>query len=184
MPARVEEVENAEEEGKGPLADEPCTVPRQRERVVTGVDACASNSASRCLGSATADTDQGVGFVVDVDIVVVTIGQSANPIVASTATGVETNERGYFIARRGRPHHQAGVCAGGDIVTGAATVILAIGAGKKAARAMHEYLSGDGSWPEITPIPFRDYRALCRSTFPVPSVRIFLYLKITNDQVL
>ena len=90
---------------------------------------------------------KGSEFVVDVDMVVVAIGQSANPIVASTATGVETNERGYFIADEDGRTTKPGVCAGGDIVTGAATVILAIGAGKKSARAMHEYLSGDKSWP-------------------------------------
>jgi len=91
---------------------------------------------------------KGSEFVVDADLVIVAIGQSANPIVASTATGIETDERGYFIADADGRTTKPGVFAGGDIVTGAATVILAIGAGKKAARAIHDYL-GKGFRAEI-----------------------------------
>ncbi len=91
---------------------------------------------------------KGSEFVVPADMVIVAIGQSANPIVASTATGIETDERGYFIADNDGRTTKPGVFAGGDIVTGAATVILAIGAGKKAARAIHDYLK-DSRWPEI-----------------------------------
>jgi len=77
----------------------------------------------------------------EVDTVVMAIGQGPNPIVASTTPGMETNKRGNIVAD---PETGAttkpGVFAGGDIVTGAATVILAMGAGKKAAAAIDEYL--------------------------------------------
>jgi len=154
MPARAEEIENAEEEGvKFHYLINPVRFIGNEIGWVTGVE---------CLRMELGEPDasgrrrpipiKGSEFIVDVDMVVVAIGQSANPIVASTATGVETNERGYFIADEDGRTTKPGVCAGGDIVTGAATVILAIGSGKKSARALHEYLSGDGSWPEIKPI--------------------------------
>jgi glutamate synthase (NADPH/NADH) small chain len=85
---------------------------------------------------------EGSNFVMEVDLVVVAIGNSSNPLVQKTTPGLETNKWGNIIAD---PETMAtsrkGVYAGGDIVTGGATVILAAGAGKKAARAMHQYLT-------------------------------------------
>jgi len=152
MPARIEEIENAEEEGvKFHYLVSPVRFIGNEAGWVAGVE---------CLRMELGEPDasgrrrpipiKGSEFVVDVDMVVVAIGQSANPIVASTATGVETNERGYFIADDDGRTTKPGVFAGGDIVTGAATVILAIGAGKKAARAMHAYLSGNQDWPDFS----------------------------------
>jgi len=149
MPARIEEIENAEEEGvRFNYLVNPVRFMGNEANWVTGVE---------CLRMELGEPDasgrrrpipiKGSEFIVEVDTVVVAIGQNANPIVASTATGVETNERGYFIADDDGRATKPGVFAGGDIVTGAATVILAIGAGKKAARAIHQYLS-DGTWPE------------------------------------
>ena len=149
MPARIEEIENAEEEGvRFNYLVNPVRFIGNEANWVTGVE---------CLRMELGEPDasgrrrpipiKGSEFIVEVDTVVVAIGQNANPIVASTATGVETNERGYFIADDDGRTTKPGVFAGGDIVTGAATVILAIGAGKKAARAIHQYLS-DGTWPE------------------------------------
>ena len=151
MPARIEEIENAEEEGvRFHYLVNPVRFIGNESGWVCGVE---------CLKMELGEPDasgrrrplpiKGSEFIVDVDMVVVAIGQSANPIVASTASGVETNERGYFIADDDGRTTKPGVFAGGDIVTGAATVILAIGAGKKAARAMHGFLSGDGSWPDF-----------------------------------
>ncbi|MDD2321716.1 MAG: FAD-dependent oxidoreductase, partial [Geobacteraceae bacterium] len=142
MPARVEEIENAEEEGvRFHYLVNPVRFIGNESGWVCGVE---------CLKMELGEPDasgrrrplpiKGSEFIVDVDMVVVAIGQSANPIVASTASGVETNERGYFIADDDGRTTKPGVFAGGDIVTGAATVILAIGAGKKAARAMHGFL--------------------------------------------
>jgi glutamate synthase (NADPH) small chain len=150
MPARIEEIENAEEEGvRFNYLVNPVRFIGNGLNWVTGVE---------CLRMELGEPDasgrrrpipiKGSEFIVDADMVVVAIGQNANPIVASTATGVETNERGYFIADDDGRCTKPGVFAGGDIVTGAATVILAIGAGKKAARAIHGYLMGDGNWPE------------------------------------
>ena len=83
-------------------------------------------------------------FVIDVDTVVVAVGTMANPIVPAATPGLETNRRGYIITKgESGETTRLGVYAGGDIVTGAATVILAMGAGKKAARAIHAYLSGE-----------------------------------------
>ncbi len=147
MPARIEEIENAEEEGvRFNYLVNPVRFIGNEGNWVTGVE---------CLRMELGEPDasgrrrpipiKGSEFIVDVDTVVVAIGQNANPIVASTATGVETNERGYFIADEDGRCTKPGVFAGGDIVTGAATVILAIGAGKKAARAIDQYLN-DGAW--------------------------------------
>jgi glutamate synthase (NADPH/NADH) small chain len=83
-------------------------------------------------------------FVIGVDTVVVAVGTMANPIVPAATPGLETNRRGYIITKgESGETTRLGVYAGGDIVTGAATVILAMGAGKKAARAIHAYLSGE-----------------------------------------
>ncbi|MDX9857524.1 MAG: NADPH-dependent glutamate synthase [candidate division Zixibacteria bacterium] len=84
---------------------------------------------------------EGSNFTMDVDLVVVAIGNSSNPLIQSTTPGLETNRWGNITVnpdtmQTSRP----GVYAGGDIVTGGATVILAAGAGKKAARAIHQYL--------------------------------------------
>ena len=86
----------------------------------------------------------GSEFVIDVDTVVVAVGTMANPIVPATTPGLETNRRGYIITRgESGETTRPGVFAGGDIVTGSATVILAMGAGKQAARAIHAYLSAE-----------------------------------------
>ncbi|MHC1696971.1 MAG: NADPH-dependent glutamate synthase [Geobacteraceae bacterium] len=150
LPARIEEVENAEEEGvKFNYLVNPIRFIGNENNWVTGVECLRMelgepDSSGRCRPLPV----KGSEFIIPSDMVIVAIGQSANPIVASTATGVETDERGYFIADDDGRTTKPGVFAGGDIVTGAATVILAIGAGKKAARAIHDYL-GDSRWPEI-----------------------------------
>lgn len=84
---------------------------------------------------------EGSEFLIDVDVVVIAIGQGPNPLVPSTTPGLETNKWGNIIAddETGLTSLEA-VYAGGDIVTGAATVILAMGAGRKAAKAIHGYL--------------------------------------------
>jgi glutamate synthase (NADPH/NADH) small chain len=75
----------------------------------------------------------------DVDLVVVAIGTHANPIIGQTSP-LKLNARGYIDVDADLATSMAGVYAGGDIVTGAATVILAMGAGRKAARSMKQYL--------------------------------------------
>ena len=79
-------------------------------------------------------------FVLDVDTVVIAIGQGPNPLIQDTTPGMETNKHGNIVADESGKTTKEGVFAGGDIVTGAATVILAMGAGKKAAVTIHEYV--------------------------------------------
>ncbi|MFW2492024.1 FAD-dependent oxidoreductase, partial [Clostridium chromiireducens] len=83
----------------------------------------------------------GSEFVMDVDTVIMSLGTSPNPLISSTTAGLEINKRRCIVAQEetGLTTKEA-VYAGGDAVTGAATVILAMGAGKKAAKAIDEYL--------------------------------------------
>ena len=79
-------------------------------------------------------------FILEVDTVVMSLGTSPNPLIRSTTPGLETNRKGCLIVNENEMTSRDGVFAGGDAVTGAATVILAMGAGKKAAAAIDEYL--------------------------------------------
>ena len=84
---------------------------------------------------------KGSEFVLDVDSVIMAVGTSPNPLLRTTTDGLEANRRGCLVAdEETMKTTREGVYAGGDAVTGAATVILAMGAGKKAAAAIDEYL--------------------------------------------
>ncbi|MFA6412464.1 MAG: NADPH-dependent glutamate synthase [Syntrophales bacterium] len=145
MPARKEEVHHAKEEGvQFLLLTNPVEYLGSKEGWVTGV---------KCIRMELGEPDAsgrrspvpmpGSEFVIDVDTVVVAVGTMANPIVPSTTPGLETNRRGYIITKgESGETTRRGVYAGGDIVTGSATVILAMGAGRKAAQAIHQALSG------------------------------------------
>jgi glutamate synthase (NADPH/NADH) small chain len=82
----------------------------------------------------------GSEFVIDCDVVIMALGTSPNPLIKATTKGLETNRRGCIVADEEGRTTRDGVFAGGDAVTGAATVILAMGAGRKAAIAIDEYL--------------------------------------------
>ena len=84
-------------------------------------------------------------FVIDVDTCIMSIGTSPNPLIRSTTKGLETNCSGCFVVDENMLTTREGVYAGGDAVTGAATVILAMGAGKKAAEAINEYIISKNS---------------------------------------
>jgi glutamate synthase (NADPH/NADH) small chain len=143
MPARAEEIEHAEEEGiKFELLTNPVKVLGDEYGNVVGIECVRMELGEPDeSGRRRPQVVEGSNFVIDADTVIIAIGQSANPIVARSATGVETNKWGYFVAdENGKTTHPK-VWAGGDIVTGAATVILAVGAGKKAAKSIHETLS-------------------------------------------
>ena len=89
---------------------------------------------------------KGSEYKLPVDTVIVSIGNGANPLVPSTTPGLDTNKWGNILAdQETGKTSKKGVFAGGDIVIGAATVILAMGAGRKAAAAIHEYLK-TGNW--------------------------------------
>jgi glutamate synthase (NADPH/NADH) small chain len=142
LPARHEEVENAEEEGivckflAAPLrfiGDEKGWV-KQMECVCMELGAPDESGRRRPVPV------KGSEFVMDVDTVIVAIGRTPNPIIQQTTEGLEVTRRGTIVADENGKTSIEGVYAGGDIVTGEATVISAMGAGKKAARAIHEYL--------------------------------------------
>ncbi|SUY62076.1 putative oxidoreductase [Clostridium sporogenes] len=85
---------------------------------------------------------EGSEYVMDVDTVIMSLGTSPNPLISSTTKGLEINKRKCIVAEEETGlTTREGVYAGGDAVTGAATVILAMGAGKQAAKAIEEYLS-------------------------------------------
>ena len=86
---------------------------------------------------------EGSEFTIDADTVIMSLGTSPNPLISSTTKGLEVNRRKCIVAEEatGRTSRE-GVYAGGDAVTGAATVILAMEAGRAGARGIHEYLKG------------------------------------------
>ncbi len=152
MPARIEEVHHAKEEGvQFKLLTNPVEYISDEDGWVKGM---------KCIRMELGEPDESgrrrpvpikdSEFIIDVDTVVVAIGAMANPLVASTTPGLEMNRWGYIIAKdeTGETSRE-GVYAGGDIVTGSATVILAMGAGRKAAGAIDEYLRTKDQGPRI-----------------------------------
>jgi len=89
---------------------------------------------------------EGSEFDLPLSVAVIAIGTGANPLIQSTTPGLNTNKRNYIEADTTTQRtSRKGVFAGGDIVTGSATVILAMGAGRRAAKSIHEYLTS-GEW--------------------------------------
>ena len=152
LPARKEEVEHAEEEGiEFRLLTNPTEIigyqndadPRDpRNGSVTGI---------RCIKMELGEPDQkgrrrpvpiqGSEFDIDLDVVIMAIGTSPNPLLKNTTEGLDVNSHGGIIVNEDGLTSRVAVYAGGDAVTGAATVISAMGAGKVAAKAIDEYLS-------------------------------------------
>ncbi len=148
VPARSEEVHHAEEEG---IIFNFLTLPIK----VLG-DKNGNVIGMECKKMKLGETDEsgrrrpipieGSEFTIEVDIVIDAIGTSANPILARSATGVDTNKWGYFVAEDNTgATTKEGIFAGGDIVRGSATVISAVGDGKIAARAIDKFLSSGKS---------------------------------------
>ena len=153
LPARREEVEHAIEEGieflllNNPVEilgyNNPDDKRDPRNGFVTGM---------KCIKMELGEPDErgrrrpveiaGSEFVLDVDAVIMSIGTSPNPLIKSTTAGLEVNSRGGIIVTENGATTKEGVYAGGDAVTGAATVISAMGAGKVAASAIHDFLQG------------------------------------------
>ncbi len=142
LPARKEEVEHAKEEGIiFKLLNNPIEILGNEDEFVTGM---------KCIKMELGEPDasgrrrpvpvEGSEFVIDVDSVIIAIGTSPNPLIKSTTKGLETQKWGGIIADDNGATSREGVFAGGDAVTGAATVILAMGAGKTAAAAIDEYI--------------------------------------------
>ena len=142
LPARAEEVEHAMEEGiEFKLLCNPTKIFGNEQKFVTGM-----NCVEMTLGEPDASgrrrpvTKPDSDFTLSVDSVIMAIGTSPNPLIKSTTKGLDTASWGGIIADEVGATSKPGVFAGGDAVTGAATVILAMGAGKKAAAAIDEYL--------------------------------------------
>ena len=142
MPARLEEVHHAKQEGvefmtlNNPveyIADEKGRV---KQAKIQKMELGEPDERGRRRPVPV----EGSEFDIDVDTVIISIGTSPNPLIKSTTAGLDTNSRGGIIVTEDGATSKAGVYAGGDAVTGAATVISAMGAGKTAAKAIDEYL--------------------------------------------
>lgn len=144
LPARVEEVHHAKEEGIiFNLLTNPVEIHEDENGWVSGITCIRME-----LGEADASGRRrpveipGSEFRIDCDTVIMALGTSPNPLISSTTKGLEINRRKCIVASEDTgATSKEGVYAGGDAVTGAATVILAMGAGKAAAKGIHEYLS-------------------------------------------
>jgi glutamate synthase (NADPH) small chain len=150
LPARLEEVENAEEEG---VIFNFLTLPIR----YVG-DEAGRVVEIECLQMELGEPDasgrrkpvpvQGSEYRIPIDAVICAIGNSPNPLIAATTQGLEVGKHGNIVTdlETGKTSKEK-VWAGGDVATGAATVIMAMGAGRKAARSIHEYLSSNsGAW--------------------------------------
>ncbi|MEN8128189.1 MAG: NADPH-dependent glutamate synthase [Planctomycetota bacterium] len=143
MPARIEEVHHAKEEGV-----QFCTL--QNPKQILGDDQ-GNVTGMECLKYELGEPDdsgrrrpvaiEGSEFTIDVDTVIVAIGNGANPLIEQTTPGLEFNKWGNIVVDENCKTSLDGVYAGGDIVLGAATVILAMGQGRIAAAAMNQYLA-------------------------------------------
>jgi len=142
LPARVEEVHHAKEEGiRFRMLTNPTAVLGDEKGWVTGL---------RCVEMELGEPDEsgrrspvvkeGSEFEIECDVVIMALGTSPNPLLAATTAGLETTRRGCITADERGATTRPGVFAGGDAVTGAATVILAMGAGRTAAKAIDEYV--------------------------------------------
>jgi len=148
MPARAEEVKHAQQEG---IEFHMLTAPTEFLSEGNGW-----LSAARCIRMGLGEPDasgrrrpvpvEGSEFDLALAVAVIAIGTSANPLIQSTTPGLETNKRNYIQADpMTQRTSRKGVFAGGDIVTGSATVILAMGAGRRAAKSINDYLTS-GVW--------------------------------------
>jgi glutamate synthase (NADPH/NADH) small chain len=142
-PARAEEVQHAEEEGvKFNWLTAPVRILGDERGWVRAMECIRMELGEPdASGRARPVPVKGSEFLFEVDTIVYAIGTSANPILAQTTPGLQLNKRGYIdVSPETQMTSIPGVFAGGDIVTGGATVILAMGAGRKAARAMLQYM--------------------------------------------
>ncbi len=142
MPARKEEIHHAKEEGVEFLTlNNPVKIIGDEDGRVCGMECIKMelgepDESGRRRPVAVEDSN----YVLEVDTVIMSIGTSPNPLIRTTTTGLEANKRGCLVVDEDMLTTKEGVYAGGDAVTGAATVILAMGAGKTAAESIDEYI--------------------------------------------
>ncbi len=143
MPARHEEVEHAKDEGIDfNMLTNPVRVIGNEEGWVTGLECVRMELGEPDASGRRSPVEiKGSNFVLPVETVVIAIGNTPNPLIPQTTPGLEISRKGTININDEGKTARDGVYAGGDIVTGAATVISAMGAGKRAAKSIHEYLS-------------------------------------------
>ena len=144
LPARVEEVHHAKEEGiEFKMLTNPTAVLGDEKGWVRAIN-CVEMALGEPdeSGRRSPQVVEGSDFEIECDVVVMALGTSPNPLIASTTEKLDTNRRGCIVADDWGVTSRKGVFAGGDAVTGAATVILAMGAGRKAAEAIDRYVRG------------------------------------------
>ena len=145
LPARREEVHHAKEEGvEFAMLTNPVEILADEKGWVRAI---------KCIRMELGEPDEsgrrspvpveGSEFEIETETVIMSLGTSPNPLIARTTAGLETTRRGCLVADEVGTTTRKGVFAGGDAVTGAATVILAMGAGRKAAAAIHEYINSE-----------------------------------------
>ena len=142
LPARVEEVHHAKEEGiEFKMLTNPTAILGDESGWVKAIN-CVEMELGEPdeSGRRSPVVVEGSDFEIECDVVVMALGTSPNPLIASTTEALETNRRGCIVADDWGATSRQGVFAGGDAVTGAATVILAMGAGRKAATAIDRYI--------------------------------------------
>ncbi len=142
LPARREEVHHAKEEGiEFRMLTNPTRVLGTDNGWVRGLN-CVEMELGEPdeSGRRSPVVKEGSDFELECDVVIMALGTSPNPLLKQTTEGLETNRRGCIVADEAGATTRKGVFAGGDAVTGAATVILAMGAGRRAARAIDEYI--------------------------------------------
>lgn len=142
LPARVEEVHHAKEEGiEFRMLTNPTRVIGDDKGWVTGLNCVRMELGEEDASGRRSPIEvTGSDFEIACDVVIMALGTSPNPLIASTTANLETTRRGCIVADEDGRTSRKGVFAGGDTVTGAATVILAMGAGRKAAAAIDKYL--------------------------------------------
>ena len=142
LPARLEEVHHAMEEGiEFRLLNNPTQILGDENGKVRAIE-CVEMALGEpdASGRRRPIEKEGSEFLIDVDAVIISIGTIPNPLIKSTTQGLDVNKKGCIVADDNGQTSLPGVFAGGDAVTGAATVILAMGAGKKSAEAIHSYI--------------------------------------------
>lgn len=142
LPARVEEVHHAKEEGiEFKMLTNPTAILGDESGWVKAIN-CVEMELGEPdeSGRRSPVVVEGSDFEIECDVVVMALGTSPNPLIASTTEALDTNRRGCIVADDWGATSRQGVFAGGDAVTGAATVILAMGAGRKAATAIDRYI--------------------------------------------
>ncbi len=143
LPARLEEVHHAKQEGIDfKMLTNPVRILDKEGGWVRAIE-CVEMELGEPdqSGRRSPVVREGSNFEVECDVVIMALGTSPNPLIATTTKGLETNRWGCVVADDKGATSRKGVFAGGDVVTGAATVILALGAGRAAAAAMDSYLN-------------------------------------------